>query len=384
MNTTMKVASKRYIENKVEDKSTNTLTFTLTGVEPSFANALRRTILTDIETVGIISEPHEKNKVNVLINKTKTNNEIVKHRLSSIPIHISDPYTFPYDEIEIEVDVENSTDTYRDVTTEDFRIRNKTTGVYMKKEDSKQIFPANEMTGDYVLFLRLRPKLTDAGIFDKIHIRAPLDLCKASQNSVYNVVSTCSYRFSPDKSKQEDAWKKYEKDLKQQSVDLEEISEKKKNWFLHDAKRYYIDNRFDFVIETLGVFSNVEIVKKACRSIITKLDVIQDEIEGSTLEISRGNTVHKSYDIHIKNDNYTIGKILEEVLYDNYYMKESLFSFISYNKPHPHINFGILRVSFKKETNDDTSEISKLNECLMNAIETCKSIYLQCSKNIYE
>ena len=34
--------------------------------------------------------PHEKNKANIEINTTRFNNEIIKQRLSCIPIHITD------------------------------------------------------------------------------------------------------------------------------------------------------------------------------------------------------------------------------------------------------------------------------------------------------
>ena len=68
----------------------DTLTFTLSGVNVSLANAIRRTLLSDIPIVVFRTSPYESNKANITINTTRLNNEILKQRLSCIPIHITD------------------------------------------------------------------------------------------------------------------------------------------------------------------------------------------------------------------------------------------------------------------------------------------------------
>ena len=69
--------------------------FTLSGVNVSLANALRRTILTDIPLVVFRTSPNEQNKCNIITNTSRLNNEIIKQRLSCIPIHIKDVAEFP-------------------------------------------------------------------------------------------------------------------------------------------------------------------------------------------------------------------------------------------------------------------------------------------------
>ena len=63
------------------------LYFTLHGVEVSIANAIRRTILSDIPTVVIETDTYEKNQCTILVNTSRLHNEIIKQRLSCIPIH---------------------------------------------------------------------------------------------------------------------------------------------------------------------------------------------------------------------------------------------------------------------------------------------------------
>jgi DNA-directed RNA polymerase alpha subunit len=81
------------IEPKVRfhlDEEKN-LQFTLSNVNVSIANAIRRTILSDIPMVVFKTTPYEENKSNFITNTTRLNNEILKQRLSCIPIHITDP-----------------------------------------------------------------------------------------------------------------------------------------------------------------------------------------------------------------------------------------------------------------------------------------------------
>ena len=37
-----------------------------------------------------------------------------------------------------------------------------------------------------------------------------------------------------------------------------------KNWYLLEAKRYFVENSFDFKIETIGIWTNQELIQLAC------------------------------------------------------------------------------------------------------------------------
>jgi len=71
------------------------LLFTISGINVSFVNAIRRIILSEIPIVVFKVSPNDKNKCNIISNTCGLNNEIVKHRLSCIPIHIKDIQDFP-------------------------------------------------------------------------------------------------------------------------------------------------------------------------------------------------------------------------------------------------------------------------------------------------
>ena len=96
------------------------LLFTLSGVNVSLANAIRRTILSDIPLVVFRTTPYEQNKANIIANTSRLNNEILKQRLSCIPIHIKDIREFPLKNYIMEVNVEKNTDTMMFVTSKHF------------------------------------------------------------------------------------------------------------------------------------------------------------------------------------------------------------------------------------------------------------------------
>ena len=89
-----------YVSSKKEEN--DTLHFTLKGINVSIANGLRRVILSDIPIVGFKGFPHENNDINIHKNTTRLNNEILKQRISCIPIHKIKP-SDTYDKLVFEI-----------------------------------------------------------------------------------------------------------------------------------------------------------------------------------------------------------------------------------------------------------------------------------------
>ena len=82
------------LSNVKESQETDgIMTFTIENANVSIANALRRTILSDINCV-VMDTSLEKKDIKIFKNTTRFNNEILKQRLSSIPIHIKDLWCY--------------------------------------------------------------------------------------------------------------------------------------------------------------------------------------------------------------------------------------------------------------------------------------------------
>jgi len=369
------------IENITE--SDDHLSFTLSGVNVSLANAIRRTILSDIPTVVFKTSPYEENKATILENTTRLNNEIIKQRLSCIPIHITD-LEMPLKNYLMEVKVENITDTIMYVTTENFKIKNLVTGQYLSEKDTRNIFPPNDYTGYFIDFVRLRPKITEEILGEKINLTCEFSISTAKDDGSFNVVSTCSYGFTPDDVKINQELSKKIQSWKDEGYTKEAIEFETSNWKLLDALRITKPDSFDFIIQTIGVFTNNEILNKACEIIIHRLAELDTIIETDEIKIERSlNTMENSFDIILENEDYTIGKIIEYMLYAKFFHSMKTMSFCGFKKMHPHDTESIIRVAYN-EAIDKSGIKQNLKECVVESIQIFQKIkkeFLKMMKN---
>lgn len=350
------------------------LTFTMTGVNVSIVNALRRTLLAEIPTIVFRTTPYKENGATFHKNTTRFNNEILKQRLSCIPIHITEDLTAEeLDEYEVEVNKKNKGGNIEMITTGDFLIKHK--GKYLSEKAVKKIFPPNPITKDYILFARLRPKISDDVPGEELHITAKLSLGAAKENSSFNLVSTCSYAMTPDKAKQYDEWTRVKKDFESKAGS--DLNLAHKNWLLHDGKRVVVSDSFDFRLETLGVFTNKKLMQKATEIINAKLANIKRNISEQKIQIIRSETtMANSFDIILENEGYTIGKVLEFILYDKHYLKEQTLSFLGFIKKHPHDADGLLRIAFRDGV-DHNQALNLLGDAITDATLAFNTIHRQ-------
>jgi DNA-directed RNA polymerase subunit L len=351
------------------------LMFTLSGVNVSLANAIRRTVLSDIPLVVFRTTPYEQNKANIISNTSRLNNEILKQRLSCIPIHIKDVENFPLKNYLLEVNVENITDTTMFVTTEDFIIKDVATGKPINESKIREIFPADDYTGYYIDFVRLRPKISDELPGEKIHLTCEFSIGTAKEDGMFNAVSTCSYGFTIDTVTQEAILEKYKQTWKDEGKTKEEIDFEAKNWKLLDGLRITKKDSFDFIIQSVGIYDNVELVHKACEILIEKLQFQDELIEKDELKIEKSqNTMSNSFDIILENEDYTIGKVLEYFLYTKFY-ETKLLTFCGFKKMHPHDSYSIIRVAYK-----DAVEISTIKGHLKECIDESVQVFARVKK----
>lgn len=347
----------------------DSLDFTLKGVNVSLANAIRRTILSDIPIMVFRTTPNEKNKANIIHNTSRLNNEIIKQRLSCIPIHISD-LDFPYKDYLLEVNVENTTDTTIFVTTKDFMIKNTVNDTYIAESRLREIFPANDYTGYFIDFIRLRPKISDEIPGEKIHLTCALDIGSAKEDGMFNVVSTCSYGYTVDTVMQEMELEKKKQQWKDEGKD---VKFEAANWKLLDGQRITVRDSFDFSIQSLGIYDNAELLNMACNIIIKRLEDIDTLIEKDELEISKSqNTMSNCFDIILENEDYTIGKVLEYILYAKFY-ETGILTFCGFKKMHPHDTYSIIRVAYK-ESSDKPVVKGHLKDSINDAKEVFRKI----------
>lgn len=359
------------------------LTFQLSNVDVSIANSIRRTILSDIGCWGFKGFPYEESTITITKNTSRFNNEIIKHRLSCIPIHITDS-NFPFEKYEFVLDVSNDKDNIILVTTNDFKIIDIDSKKAVSKTELNKIFPPDSITGDYIPILRLRPKITDQLCGESIQLTAKLTRVNANEDGVYNVVSTCSYAMTQDIEKQAVELKNYLKNIKSNLKDLndnkeeleKELNNAKKVWMSLDAKRIVKKNSFDFVIETIGIYSNEELYRLACDSLIERFQTIKNVVNEPSFMVDMvSQEPNGVFKVILKEQDYTASKVIEYITYvlfleDN---NNRILNYCSSLKPHPHINEVHLLFHFIDDNNTDTL----LEKIKMILDTSCKeAIYL--------
>ena len=335
------------LENLKE--SDDILTFTLGGVDVCYANAIRRTILSDIPVVCFKTTPYAENKADILINTTRLNNEIIKQRLSCIPVCIKD-LAIPFKNYLLEVDVENKTDTSIYVTTKDFKIKNTTTDSYLDESDLRKIFPPYippTGKGEYFIdFVKLRPKVSEELPGERIKLTCELIVSTARDDSMFNVTATCAYGCTPDDAKINTELGIRKHKWQEEGKSEKEINFEAANWKLLEGMRYVKKRSFDYILQTVGIYENTELMIKACEILLDKFQEQDRLLDDDTMEIKPANvTMENTYDVVLANEDYTVGNILNFEIYDIYYNDLKKVSYVGFKKMHPHDSDSLLRIS---------------------------------------
>ena len=358
--------------NPNENSDYDLLSFNVSNLNVSFANAIRRTILSDIPLLVFKTSPHTESKCTVFKNTTRLNNEIIKQRLSCIPIHMSSStINFDnYNQYYLEINVENNSDTKIIITTEDFNIRKKEDNSLMSKDLVHEIFPSNPITGDFIDFARLRPRIGENISGDHLHLICDFIISNANNDGMFNVVSNCSYGFDIDVEKQSKILDIKRQEWANEGKSEDDVEYETKNWMLLDGKRVTKPDSFNFTIQTIGNYTNTQIVKAACDVLNMNLDQLKQEFINQTIEIIPSTTTMSNcYDVILMNQDYTLGKIIEYAFYTKYY-ESNIATFCGFQKKHPHDNFSILRIAY-----EDNHDISVVNGHLQDCIERCKLVF---------
>jgi len=305
-------------------------------IKISFVNALRRTIISDIETYVI-----DINKVLFFENNSILNNEFLSHRLSLIPIN-SDIPDFDYENLLIQCSKKNSGENIMSVYVNDFILKNNITNeIY----DNKLIF--TDKISD-ILFAKL--KVNQFFSFEASLIKNK----QSNSGSQHCPVSTCLYTFAVDE--------KASNDLKKNMTNDEKIS-----FDTQEIERIYSKNSdgapliYNMVIESIGFYSPLKILNLGINILISKLDLLK--IEFDNLNSSKISLLTEEIDnaeffeFLLDDENDTIGNLVTSYLLED----DSVF-YCGYIIKHPLKKNIEIKIKLK---NDNTLE---------NVISTIKNI----------
>ena len=333
------------------DKVSNKITVSIQNLDISIINGIRRTLITDIPIVGFIGEEPEQS-INIIENNTPLNNEIIKNRLSMIPIHLTDDENEHFgtengiNEFEIKLK-KYTTELIENIYTKDFEVF-----INDSKVDTKTYFPINTLSNDHILITKLRKN-------ENIELTAKAYKKTARLNASFNPIAGCAFYY------------KYEK-ISNNPIENERNYEKDKN----DEPKTVI-----FSFEIINKLSHQYLFEKAINILIDKLHSLKNNIEDNTnIEVVK----HKNicYDFIIENEDDTLGNIIQSYIFDTYVKtKKTLHNnkiclFVGYLNVHPLQNILKIRLSI-----DDTMDPREFKTFLGNI---CQEIIVLLNNTINE
>jgi len=336
------------------------LSFTLSGVDTSVANAIRRTIMSDIQTI-VFRTFGEDNSVVFTVNTSRLNNEILSQRLGCIPIHVL-PNDDEYNEGEgikdllVVLDAENTTDVVQTITTKDFKIKRISTDEFLSEAKCRDFFkPFIAPNGKeyFIEFCRLRPRISDEIPGEKLAFTCPFSYGMASENNMYNIVGTCAYGCTVDDNKAEQILARQKQEWQKLGLVVEKEAT---NWELLEKKRIIVPNSFDFIIGTIGPIPNGMIVVVACGRLKRRFEEIIQTVDNDSLESAM--LTDLSIDYILENNDYTVGCVLNHLLFTNYFTQEKTLQYCGFKKIHPHDTHSVIRMMFKDSDDSSSSDSS--------------------------
>lgn len=362
------------IENSSTD-AFNKLTFTLNGIDTCFANAIRRTILSEIPVI-VFKTGHGDDASTFVINTSRLNNELVKQRLSCIPINL-DPREYPLERLLLEVEVANETDSIMYVTTEHFKIKDIQSGEYITRQKMDEIFPPFSPHGGakyYIDLVRLRPRISEHIAGERIKFSCKFGIGTAKDDACYSVTGICAYGFTVNEPARDIELAKKVQTWSEAGETRESIAFLSANWKLLEGMRVYKENSFDFALQSSCFYSNETLVIVACNVLINKMKRLNELMHQDELQITPSkSTMENCYDIVLDHEDYTVGKMLEYLLYTKFFVQLKILTYCGFKKMHPHDNQSLLRLAYKDSIDTNGVKIN-LASCVDDIIHLFNAV----------
>lgn len=342
------------------EKTNDTVKFVVSGCNSSFVNALRRTVLSDVETISFDTTDYQTSDLTVIKNTCSLHNEFLLHRIGLVPINVEDVDGFNTDNYKFILKKENNGNSEIPVTTADFVVKNLESG---NEEDTLKFFPPNPFTKDHILLTILKNNPTGEG--EAIHVEGKCSKGSGSVNSRYSPVSCVVFTNKKDKARAQSGFEEYIKTLDTEPSG-DELKVLARRFDIEEADRYFMvdengePNTFDCEIETIGVIPAGEIFRRAVMKLKSRVVKFEKNFgsaldsKESTVTIRDSESVMAGYDIEIDNENHTLGFLLQTHINK---LNEDVF--VGYMNPHPLEKKIKIRVNFN---DDDINTVKSIFE----------------------
>ena len=384
---------------KINKEDEHKMEFTLSPIHVSYANTLRRLILTGIETVAFRSDmtlTGTTTDVLVAQNDTPMTNEMLADRIGLVPIHVKEPLIWEKDKYVFTLNVTGKEDRTTYVTASDFKIKEvkdasqfevvneenqedekKHETVNEKKQGgadkdeyereiaSDELFIPNALTQQTSLIAILQPSNPP----QKLNIIAKASIGTGREHARFSPVSQCSYEYSLDSDEERieqmfTTWLSVAKKIDNIDKTSEKYNIVWREFNTMQIKRCYLMNEkqepysYDFTIETIGTLPIKYIVSRACdvgENLCNRYVNIDTILNDKDITVSPASSRIIGFDFLIRGQDHTLGNLLQTWLVNNHIEGTSVpkITYAGYSVPHPLRDEIILRIGVedgKEET----------------------------------
>lgn len=267
----------------------------------AFVNALRRILLHEMKVVIV-------RNVEIVENNTNLTNEMIKHRVEQIPVNVQPEDISTIRDTRLELRFLPSPDA-REITSDDFVV----TG-----SERKDILLRDRDLNEPLYFMRLNPN-------QSLHIRASLGIVERMEQESLPQVSVSTFMNHIDEAQRLEDREKFIAEAGDNIEAEKEAARLFDNFYYQ--RSYSRDengrpNWFDFTIESIGVVKARDLLHQA-------VDILKNKIN----EFANAPVLNEEpnwYRIEMENETFTIGQLVQEVMYN-----ENLVESISRDIGHP-------------------------------------------------
>jgi len=385
------------ISKPIISEDERTYQFTLSPIQVSYANTLRRLILTGVETIAFRSDMTSTGSttdVEVKQNDTPMTNEMLADRIGLLPLCIPDPLQWKEDRYLFVLNATGNKDNMTHVTASDFVVKEFISTEDSKEEYEKQekkevivqsapFFPPNPRTGQTCLIATL-PRVVGSAP-QGIHIVAKATKGTGREHARFSPVSQCSYEYTLDTNpvRQETMftqWLASAKKIGALEEDSERYKELKREFNTMQIKRCFQINEkgepysFDFTIETVGCLTVPYIVKRACEvgeNMCSRYVNLQQGDVPPEITISSSDSRIIGYDFLVRGHDHTLGNLLQTWLVEHHIegTAEPKITYAGYCVPHPLRDEMVLRIGV------EDGEITTARKAFAEAAKGCVQLF---------
>ena len=386
-------------------KEDNQVMFTLAPIHVSYANTLRRIILTGVESVAFRSDmistgakAGTTTDVTIVHNDTPMTNEMLADRVGLLPItlpkHISVPTKWDKDAYEFRLHVTGSKSDTTYVHASDFRVYDPATleEESESKEDapkgqpSDEMFPPHPITKMTPLIAVLQPSDPE----QQIHIIARASMGTGREHARFSTVSQCSYEYTLDEDPQRrsdmfDNWLAVSKKISSVDKASEQYAALQREFQTMQIKRCYLINEkqepfsYDFTVESAGPLPVAYIINRACEvaenMCMKYVTLHTDNKLPSEITISPSESRIIGFDFLFRGHDHTLGNLLQTWLVEHHIegSDEPRIAYAGYSVPHPLRDEVVLRIGLLQQDVD----INTAKRAVAQAALGCKNMFQQ-------